>query len=299
MESRYADGCAWIDGEYIPFAEARIPIADTGFTKADATYDVTSVWKGRFFRLDVHLERFEKSYRALRLNPKVSLAEMREILFECVRRSGLRDAYVDMIVTRGGSTPANRDFRTFENPFYAYAIPYVWVATPEKQEKGVHLVVAQNTIRIATESVDPTIKNFHWGDLIRGAHEAYDRGGELVVLPDAKGILTEGPGFNVFAVSEGVVWTPARGALEGITRRSALELAEDEGIPTRVEGFDGDFLRAADEAFLTSTAGGVIPVTIVDGNALGSGVPGPITTTLRRRYWDAHEDPRWSEAVDY
>jgi branched-chain amino acid aminotransferase len=299
MEDRFANGCAWIDGEYIPFAEARIPIADTGFTRADATYDVVAVWNGRFFRLDAHLKRFERSYRGLRLRPKQSLEEMREILFGCVRRSGLRDAYVDMIVTRGGGNPANRDFRTFENPFYAYAIPYVWIAKPEKQEKGVHLVVAQDTVRISPQAVDPTIKNFHWGDLVRGAYEAFDRGGELVVLPDAAGILTEGPGFNIFAVSEGTVWTPARGALEGITRRTALELAEAEGIPTRVEGFDGDFLRAADEAFITSTAGGVIPATIVDGRAVGSGVPGPITTTLRQRYWSAHDDPRWSEAVDY
>ena len=299
MDPRFAEGCAWVDGEYVPIAEARVPITDTGFSRSDVTYDVVSVWKGRFFRLDAHLERFERSYRGLHLNPPLSLTEMREVLFECVRRSGIRDAYVDMIATRGAAAPGERDPRRFQNRFYAYAIPYVWVVRPEKQEKGSHLVVAESVQRIPPESVDPTIKNFHWGDFVRGIYEAYERGGELAVLTNAQGELTEGPGFNLFAVAGGAIYTPARGALEGITRRTVLELAEAAGIATHAEGFDAAFLRGADEVFVTSTAGGVMPITTLNGDAVGNGVPGPITTELRERYWKAHEDPRWSDAVDY
>jgi hypothetical protein len=79
----YADGCAFIEGKFFPIAEARIPILDTGFTRSDLTYDVVAVWKGKFFRLDDHLERFENSYTQLRMKPTISLAEMRQILFEC------------------------------------------------------------------------------------------------------------------------------------------------------------------------------------------------------------------------
>ncbi len=299
MDPRYAQGCAWIEGEFLPVSEARIPILDTGFSRSDVTYDVVAVWKGRFFRLDAHLERFARSYRALHMQPPVSPPEIREILFECVRRAELRDAYVDMIATRGAAVAGNRDPRRFQNRFYAYAIPYVWIVQPERQEKGTHVVIAEQTIRIPPESVDPTIKNFHWGDLVRGTFEAFERGGELAVLPDADGNLTEGPGFNIFAVQNKTLFTPDRGMLEGITRRSVLELADDEGLHTVVAPLPAETLRGADEAFLTSTAGGVMPVTVVDGTPLGSGVPGPITARLRKRYWDAHEDPRWSEAVDY
>jgi branched-chain amino acid aminotransferase len=298
MDTRYAEGCAWIDGEYLPIAEARIPITDTGFSRSDVTYDVVAVWKGRFFRLDAHLARFERSYRGLRMNPPLSVEEIREILFECVRRSGLRDAYVDMIATRGAATAATRDPRLFQNRFYAYAIPYVWIVEPEKQEKGSHIVIAERTLRIPPESVDPTIKNFHWGDLVRGTYEAYERGGEFAVLPDADGNLTEGPGFNIFAVKNDTLYTPDRGVLKGITRRTVLELAADEGLATVVAPLAAAALRNADEAFLTSTAGGVMPVTVIDGTPLASGVPGPVTLRLRQRYWDAHKDPRWSEAVD-
>ncbi len=299
MDPRYADGCAWIEGEYLPIAEARVPITDTGFSRSDVTYDVVAVWKGRFFRLDAHLARFARSVAGLRMELPVSDAELREILFECVRRTGIRDAYVDMIATRGAPAAGSRDPRTFRNRFYAYAIPYVWIQQPEAQEKGCHVVIAERTIRIPPESVDPTIKNFHWGDLVRGTFEAFDRGGQLAVLPDAQGNVTEGPGFNVFAVREGLLWTPERGVLEGITRRTVLELADEAGIPTRVGPLAADALRDADEAFLTSTAGGVMPVTRVDDAPLGSRVPGPITTRLRERYWEAHDEPRWSQAVDY
>ena len=299
MESRFADGCAWIDGEYLPIEEARVPITDTGFSRSDVTYDVVAVWKGRFFRLADHLARFKKSYRGLHMKPPLSISEMRDVLFECVRRSGLRDAYVDMIATRGMPVGGNRDPRTFRNRFYAYAIPYVWIVKPEAQEKGSHLVVVENTVRIPPESVDPTIKNFHWGDFVRGIYETYERGGELAVLPAADGTLTEGPGFNLFAVRDGAIHTPARGALEGVTRRTVLELAAEDGVDTHVRGFDARFLGAADEAFVTSTAGGVMPITRLNGEALGSGVPGPVTTRLRELYWAAHEDPRFTEVVEY
>ena len=202
-DNPFADGCAFIDGEYVPIAEARIPIIDTGFLRSDVTYDVVAVWNGKFFRLEDHLDRFERGWNRLQMKPDVSKDEIREILFECVRRSGIRNAYVDMIMSRGIDEDGSRDPRRFRNRFYAYAIPYVWIVKPEDQEVGTHLVIAEKTIRVPPDAIDPTIKNFHWGDLIRGVYEAYDRGGYTVVLPDADGNITEGPGFNVFVYYEG------------------------------------------------------------------------------------------------
>jgi branched-chain amino acid aminotransferase len=298
MNERYSSGCAWVEDEFVPIAEARIPILDMGFSRSDCTYDVVAVWEGGFFRLEDHLERFERSCLCLQLQPPPR-EEIRRIVFECVRRSGLRNAYVEVIATRGVPLSGQRDPRAIRNRFYAYAIPYVWIATPDKQAQGLKLVVARGVERIAPRAVDPTVKNFHWGDLVRGQFEAYDRGGDTVVLLDAEGHVTEGPGFNLFAWTRGVLLTPADGVLLGITRRTVLELAALGGIPTRVTRFDVDVLRNAEELFATSTAGGVMPVVMLDGVAVGDGTPGPLTRQLSARYWEAHRAGPWVEPVSY
>ncbi len=295
----YSRGCAWVDGEYVPVGEAKISLLDAGFSRSDVTYDVVAVWDGKFFRLDAHLDRFERSMKHLHMNLDLDRTEISEILHECVRRSGLRESYVDMIATRGRPGRGARDPWTFRNQFYAYAIPYIWIVEPDKQEAGSHLIVAQDTVRIPEASVDPTVKNFHWGDLTRGAFEARERGGSVVVLPDLDGNLTEGPGFNIFLVADGQLYTPDAGVLEGITRRTVLDIAAEQGLTTHVAPVPAADASQADEAFMTSTAGGVMPVTMIDGQPLGDGTPGPITMLLRQAYWDAHDDPRWTTPIDY
>ena len=153
--------------------------------------------------------------------------------------------------------------------------------------------------RIPPDSVDPTVKNYHWLDLVTGLHDAYDRGGETFVLPDHADNVVEGPGFNVFAVKAGGISTPSRGVLEGITRRTVIELAAQRGIPLDPRAVPVDELRAADEVFVTSTAGGIMPVTTLDGKPVGSGKPGAVTLQLREAYWNLHEDPRYAMLVRY
>jgi branched-chain amino acid aminotransferase len=292
----YADGAAFVDGRFVPVAEARVPILDWGFLRSDATYDVAHVWRGSFFRLEDHLDRFERSMAHLRLSPPYGRDDIRDVLIECVRLSGLRDAYAEIICTRGIPRPGSRDPRDCENRFYAFVVPFIWIADHEKQERGLHAVIADRQ-RIAPSSVDPTVKNYHWLDLEVGLLEAYERGGETAILTDAEGNVVEGPGFNVFAVYDGSISTPDTGVLQGITRRTVLELAVDHGIPVEERPVPAASLRRADEAFISSTAGGIIPLTTVDGEDLGKGKPGPVTLRLRDAYWKLHEDPRFSLPV--
>jgi branched-chain amino acid aminotransferase len=299
VSSSLEAGCAWIEGEYVPIAEARIPILDTGFTRSDLTYDVVGVWEGRFFRLQDHLDRLLAGCERLRLEPPFPQERVREILTETVRRSGLREAYVEAVVTRGVPGPGERDPRLWTPRFYAYAIPYVWIVRPDLQEQGTDVIVARTTRRIPPEAVDPRVKNFHWGDLVRGLFEAYDRDAWLPILSDGAGLVTEGPGFNVFAFLDGALHTPETGVLEGITRRTVIELAPELGLDVHVGSLSVADLRRAEEIFLTSTAGGVIPVSTLDGMPVGVGRPGPITTQIRNRYWELHRDPRYTEAIEY
>jgi branched-chain amino acid aminotransferase len=294
----YAEGAAFVDGRFVPVAEARVPILDWGFLRSDATYDVAHVWRGSFFRLEDHLDRFERGMARLRMSLPYSRAEIRDTLIECVRLSGLREAYAEIICTRGVPPPGSRDPRECENNFFAFAVPFVWIADPEKQERGLHATIAR-VQRIGPESVDPTVKNYHWLDLELGLYEAYDRGGETVVLVDREDNVVEGPGFNVFAVKDGRIATPSRGVLEGITRKTVIELAAGHEIALEQRAVPANEVRRADEVFLTSTAGGVIPVTRVDGEPIGDGAPGPVTLRLREAYWNLHGDPRFATPVRY
>lgn len=294
----FADGAAFIEGEYVPIGEARIPILDWGFTRSDVTYDVVHVWKGSFFRLEDHLNRFERSAAAMHMTLPHTRQSLREVLAECVRLGGLREAFVEMVCTRGVPPPGSRDPRTCSNRFFAYAVPFVWIANEEQRRRGLHLVIS-SVQRIPPESVDPTVKNFHWGDLIRGMYEAYDRGGETAVLVDAAGNVTEGPGFNIFTVSEGRISTPPTGVLEGITRMTVMELCSEYGIPLEEKAVPAQAVRSADEVFLSSTAGGILPVSKVDGTDVSGGKPGPITSRLHDLYWSKKEAGWHATPVHY
>jgi branched-chain amino acid aminotransferase len=295
----FDQGAAYVRGQFVPIEEATVPVLDVGFSRSDVTYDVVAVWEGAFFRLHDHLERFERSCRELRLMLEHDRDGIASILMELVRLTGLRAAYVETLCTRGIDRAGVRDPRTFENQFIAYAIPYVWLLKPGDGDTGMDAVIARTVRRIPSASVDPTVKNFHWGDLTRGLYEAYDRGAHYPILLDYEGNVTEGAGYNVFAFVDGRLLTPSSGALEGITRRTILELAGREGIPAEAAPLPEETFRAATELFATSTAGGVMPIVSLDGQPVGDGGPGPITVRLRELYWQAHEDPRYITPVDY
>ncbi|MDH3264002.1 MAG: aminotransferase class IV [Paracoccaceae bacterium] len=301
----FPPGVAYIDGGFCPISEAKISVLDWGLLRSDATYDVVHVWRRRFFRLDAHLDRFLASVAKLRLSLPFDRAGLGEILKDCVRRAGFDDAYVEMICTRGHSPSYSRDPRDAVNRFIAFAIPFGWIAGEDQRRRGLHLAIAEAR-RIPPQSVDPTIKNYHWLDLVNGMFEAYDRGAENVLLLGLDGQVAEGPGFNLFAVKGGRVTTPATGVLEGITRRTALELCAELGVPAAAGVLSEAALKAADEVFITSTAGGIMPVARIDDVVIGarakrgakdSAAPGPLTRRLTELYWRKHEDPTWTTPV--
>jgi branched-chain amino acid aminotransferase len=296
--ARWAAGAAWIDGGYCPAAEAKISVLDLGVTRSDCAYDVVHAWQGRFYRLAAHLDRFLASCARLGLDPGRDRAGIEDILHGCVRRAGLRAAYVSMTCTRGRLAPGSRDLRTARPTFYCYAVPFVWIVTPEQQEAGASMWISPAT-RIPPQSLDPAVKNYHWLDMELALLAAYEHQAQLVVLRDLSGAITEGPGFNVFAHTGGRWLTPASGTLLGITRRSVIELAAEAGQPVQEGLLSADELRQADEVLVSSTAGGIMPVTIIDGQPVGPGVPGPLTLHLRERYWARHDDPRYSVPVRY
>ena len=298
-QTDFSNGACFANGDYVPMDQASISVLDWGFNKSDVTYDVVHVWGGAFFRLDRHLDRFERSMQRLRMSIPHGKREIADILTNCVRLSGLRESYVAMLTTRGLPTPGKpRTPSHFTNRFYAYAIPWVDVISPDVQERGAHLIIA-SAERIPPQSVDPTVKNYHWGDMISALFEAEDAGADNAVLLDRDGFVTEGPGFNVFMVRDGKVVSPDRGALEGITRGTVFDLCDEIGLPWETRPITADELRAADEIFTTTTAGGLMPAARIDGTILTNDRPGPVSMRLKDLYWQWHRDGRDSTPIDY
>lgn len=298
-KDRYVGGAAYIDGRFMPLAEAAIPITDWAYRRSDVTYDVASVWKGWFFRLDDHIRRFRNSMNAWRFAPAETDDDIRDIALAVVALGQLQDAYVGMDCLRGKAKPGLPSHPANARNYIAvFARPFGWIIPPQVQARGAHLIVAK-TPRIPDSSVDPRVKNFHWGDLTRGLFEAHDQGADGAILLDHKGFVTEGPGYNVFAVLDGTVVVSDHGALEGITRRSVIELCGELGIPVEVRPFAGEELREADEVFLSTTAGGIMPAARLDGRILGNDRPGPVAARLRELFWQRREAGWHGLKVDY
>ena len=297
MKEIFPKGAAWMDGEFIKLSEARIPVLDWGFLRSDATYDVAHVWKGRFFLLDKHIDRFFKSTEKLRMPCKIDRKELKKILAGCVNNAGLENAYVEMIQTRGISPNFERDPRKATPRFIAFAVPFGWILKPEDFEVGLDVLVT-DIKRIPPGSVDPTIKNYHWLDLVSGMLNSYDLGHDTAILIDEKNNVSEGPGFNIFSVDETGLNTPDHGVLEGITRQTVINLAKELDLSINIKSISIEKLKSSDELFATSTAGGIMPITKINGKPVGSGVPGKITRKLHKTYWHKHSDPDWSLSVD-
>lgn len=298
-ENPYARGIAFVEGEYVPLNEARIPILDQGFLHSDLTYDVPAVWDGRFFRLDEHLDRFDRSCEKLRLKSPLSRQEIRDRLVEMTSMSGIRDAYVMMIVTRGLRFIRQYAPEECENFCYLLVMPYVWVMDEATQAKGGSAVVARTVRRVPPGAIDPTVKNLQWGDFTRGLLEARDRGAMYPILTDGDGNLTEGSGFNVILVKDGKLYTPKRGVLEGVTRKSVLAVADKLGYAYTIDDVSVELAYDCDEILFVTTAGGVMPITTLDGAPVGDGEVGPVTKALWKGYWDAHRDPEISFPINY
>ncbi len=284
------DGCAYMDGDYMAPEEARISVFDLGFTRSDVVYDVVSTWHGLFFRLDDHVDRFLASCAGRRLTCPLDADGLKRVLATCVARAGLEDAYVAMVLTRGQFlTPGSRDPRHTKPSLIAYAVPYVWLASPEKQDQGLAVHLARDSRRIPDASVDQRYKNYHWGDLTAGLFEALDAGADTTLLLTQDGRLAEGPGFNLFFVSDGALHTPGGNILRGVTRQTVLDLAAELGVALEAGDYPAEALLEADEAFLTSTAGGILPVVRIDGRILSNGAPGALSQKFRALYWSKRE----------
>ncbi len=269
MASDFKDGASFVEGAFCPIHEARISLLDWGFLRSDACQDTVSVWNGAFFRLEDHLQRFERSFTRLRMTCPHDREKPGNLAMEAVQLTGFREAYLQLIMTRGRPPIGSRDIRLAKNNFFLFCVAYISIATPEQKERGLHLIVS-DIRRIPPASVDPTIKTYHWLDFEMGLFQAYDRDGDTVVLTDDDGNVTEGPGFNLFAIKDGRLLTPATGCLDGMTRETVFELCAETNLDCVPAPLSANDLVGMDEIFISSTAGGLMPISKINGQTIGA-----------------------------
>jgi branched-chain amino acid aminotransferase len=278
-------GVAWLNGEFVPAAEAKVSIFDSGFIGGVSVFDTLACWQGGLFKLRQHRERFERSAHAAMIPLRCAGAELDALIIDTTRRSGLRDAYVQAIATRGRRPSPSMP--SHEPTLIVYAIPYLSLWPEEKADSGISLVIP-SVRQWPASVVDAKVKNFNRMHTHLAKMEADLAGADDVVLLDDRGLLTESRGANVFLVRAGTLYTPQSGILEGITRATVFEIAAELGVPAAERDLTPYDLYTADEAFLCSTAGGIYPIAEVDGRRVGTGTRGDLTARLRDRYWERH-----------
>jgi branched-chain amino acid aminotransferase len=300
VQNSLSSGAAWMNGKIIPITEASIPVTDWGLTHSDITYDVAPVWNGSFFRLDDYLNRFFESMNSLHLDPKMTKQQVQDALEEMVAASGMRESYVAMVCSRGVPRVAgSRDPRDCENHFYAWCVPYVYVIKPEIVDLGASATIAEGVTRISDASINPAVKNYHWGDFTKGIFEAKEKKFETVFLTDSEGFVTEGPGFNVFAIKDDALLTSKHGVLEGITRKTVLEIANKLELKSEIRKISKQEFLNADEVFISSSAGGIIPIIKIDNTVFANGTCGKYTKMIHDIYWEWFDSPKYRTPIDY
>jgi branched-chain amino acid aminotransferase len=289
----FAGGAAYVDGEFVPLVDARIPLYDQGFLHSHLTYTVFHVWNGLAFRVEDHLDRLLANAAAIRLEAPISRDEIRAASLEMVARSGLREAYVNITITGGyaDGDPGQRRWALHRPRVYMYAVPYLFLPGFDGIRDGLAATVVRGVRRSPRNVIDPQVKNFQWGDLIRASQEAGDRGYSSAILLDSDGLVAEGPGFNVAIIRGGELLTPARNALPGITRKTLLEIGEERGLAASATDITAAELYAADEVLGCTTAGGIWPFVRIDDTVIGDGTPGPHTRGIIERYWQRCVEP--------
>lgn len=262
----------YLNGEFLPLAQARVSPLDRAFLFADAVYEVLPVYAGRPFRLREHFDRLARSLASIRMHSPLSHAQWAGVCGELTERNGGGDLYLYVQVSRGAEFGRSHAWpEGLEPTVFAYATALEPVSA-QILERGVAAVTAED-IRWARRDIKSTalLANVLLKKL------AVDRGAYETILLD-RGYLTEGSSTTVHVVADGVIRTPPNGhrILPGTTRDVVIELAARHGIPNAATQVTEADLRAADEIWLAFSTRGVLPVTHLDGAAVGSGLPGPL-----------------------
>ena len=244
------------------------------------------IYSGKVFRLHEHLLRLWESATAISLQIPIGIDDLTNDVNEAVKRNGLGEGYIRLIVTRGAGALGLDPFQC-ANPQIIIIVDKITLYPKALYENGLELVTA-STIRNHPAALSPRIKSLNYLNNVLAKMEGLKAGCKEALMLNHQGQVAECTGDNVFIVKAGQLITPPKeaGILEGITRNAVIDLAKEAEIETIESPLTRHDLFVADECFLTGSAAEVIPVVTLDGRTIGTGSPGPITKQLNDAFRD-------------
>lgn len=280
---------AYVNGKLVSVAEAVVPVHDRSFLYGDGAFDTAVARRGCIFKLDEHVDRLLRSLRVLRIPPPLPREELREAALDLLRRNGMVDGFLRIVVSRGTCPYVSLDPRAVVGgPTLVMltrpADPPADLAAIHGQPAGARAVTA-SVRKTPTTALESRVKSNNYLNSILARWEAIDAGVDEAILLDARGCVTEGSGDNLFAVhGDRLLTPPALNILEGVTRATILALAPRAALAAEARDLTPYDLYTADEVFLTSTVVSLMPIVELDGRPIGAGSIGPVARRLRALY---------------
>jgi branched-chain amino acid aminotransferase len=274
----------YINGRFFKKEEAVISVYDHGFLYGDGVFEGIRVYNGKVFKLAEHVDRLYESAQAIWLEIPMSRQDCARAIEETVTRSGMKDAYIRAVVSRGAGS-LGLDPRKTKDPQVIIIVDTISIYPKEMYEKGMEIVTA-STMRNHPAALNPRIKSLNYLNNIMAKIEGSLAGCVEALMLNHKGEVAECTGDNIFLVKNRVVSTPSpdAGILDGVTRRLVIDLCKSCGYVLRETSLTRHDVYTADEVFLTGTAAELIPVTKVDSRIIGAGKPGPVFLDLRAKF---------------
>lgn len=300
------DGVIWLDGEMVPWREAKVHVLThtlhygMGVFEGVRAYQTSS--GAAIFRLDAHTNRLFRSAHIMGMAMPYDKATLNEATRAVVRENGLDSCYIRPMCFYGAEGMGLRADNLKVHVMIA-AWPWGAYLGAENMEKGLRVKTSSFTRHHVNITMCKAKANGNYINSMLALREALSCGCDEALLLDAEGYVAEGSSENVFIIRDGMLYTPElTSALDGITRDTLFTLAAEIGLPVHEKRITRDEVYIADEAFFTGTAAEVTPIREVDGRAIGSGSRGPITERLQTLYFDQvhgrrEDHPEWLTLV--
>ena len=300
------DGVIWFDGEMVPWRDARVHVLTHTLHYGMGVFEGVRAYQAEqgtaIFRLDEHTDRLFRSAHIMGMDMPFGRETLNEAQRAAVRENGLQSAYIRPMCFYGSE---GMGLRADNLRVHCMVAAWDWGAYlgEDNMRRGIRIRVSSFTRHHVNITMCRAKANGNYMNSMLALKEALDTGYDEALLLDAEGYVMEGSGENIFIVRDGVIYTPdLTSALDGITRKTVIALADEAGYPVIEKRITRDEVYIADEAFFTGTAAEVTPIREVDGRAIGAGSRGPITEQLQTRYFDvvhgrAGEYLNWLTAV--
>ena len=284
------DGVIWLDGELVPWREAKVHVLTHTLHYGTGVFEGVRAYHAEqgtsIFRLEDHTDRLFRSAHILGMDIPFDKQTLNDVQKQIVHENNLDSAYLRPMCFYGSE---GIGLRADNLKVHVMVAGWEWGAYlgPEALEKGIRIRTSSYTRHHVNITMCKAKANGNYMNSTLALQEALRDGYDEALLLDVDGFVAEGSGENIFIVRNGIIFTPdLTSALEGITRETIVTLANEFGYEVREKRITRDEVYVADEAFFTGTAAEVTPIRELDGRAIGSGSRGPITEKLQSRYFD-------------